>query len=122
MKHLHSLLILSFVAVAMSACVEYDSRGGHYRGQGRSYSSVSVGTYGVLPGGYSGDAYRYGNRYYYGGLYQRGSYNYGGRSYSDRYYHGGQYYYGGNHRHYGGGGNQSYSPSYRGGYHGRPIR
>lgn len=103
----------------MSACVEYDTRGGYYRGQVRSPVSVSVGTYGALPVGYSGDAYRYGDRYYYGGLYQRGSYSYGGRAYSDRYYHGGKYYYGGNHRHYGGGGDHSYRPSYRGGYHGR---
>lgn len=118
MKSLQSLLLLSIVAVSLSSCMVYDYPGGYSGGPVAPPVAVSVGTYSVLPSGYAGDAYYYGNRYYYGGRYQTGRYYNSGRYYSNRYYHNGHYYYGGNHRHYGGGGHQSYRPAYRGGYRG----
>ncbi len=95
MSIIKSLFTISLASAFLSSCLVSNYP------EGTASSAVTFGTYDTLPSTYVGDAYRYQNRYYYGGSYQRGSYNYRGRQYNDRYYHGGNYYYGGSHENHG---------------------
>lgn len=56
---------------------------------------AAVGYYDALPAGYDEPYYYYGNRYYYGGVWQTGRFFYGGRYHDGRYFHNGHYFYGG---------------------------
>jgi hypothetical protein len=75
-------------------------------GTGVTSVGVGVGYYDTLPVGWGNPYYYYGNRYYYGGLWEPGRFFYNGRYYSGRYSHRGQYYYGGH-----------YHPHHTSGYH-----
>jgi hypothetical protein len=92
-----SIILLALAAATLSSCVVSDYPGGPVRGS----VSSTFGVYNEIPDSYVGDAYRYNNRYYYGGNYERGNYTYKGRQYTNRYNHGGTYYYGGSNQHYG---------------------
>lgn len=111
MNPIQSILLAAVATVTLSSCVVAD-----YPGGPPPITSVSAtyGVYDTLPPTYSGEAYRYQNRYYYGGRYEQGRYSYQGRPYTNRYYHNGRYFYGGlNETHSSRGPQHSQQPHYR---------
>lgn len=104
-----SIILLALAAATLSSCVVSDYPSGPVRGS----VSSTFGVYNEIPDAYVGDAYRYNNRYYYGGNYERGNYTYKGRQYTNRYNHGGTYYYGGSNEHHGNSSQQYQKHDYR---------